>query len=89
MSIKYTNSKRYNLIRQGKLEDAIKLVLEYTPFPGSVCGSVCPNPCMEGCTRGGIDEAVQIGQLGYLSAFTKVDAPKVKTGKKSPLSVVG
>ena len=24
------------LIRQGKLEDAIKLVLEYTPFPGSV-----------------------------------------------------
>ena len=38
---------------------------------------------MEGCTRGGIDEAVQIGQLGYLSAFTKVDAPKVKTGKKN------
>ena len=79
--------KRYNLIRQGKLEDAIKLVLEYTPFPGSVCGSVCPNPCMEGCTRGGIDEAVQIGQLGYLSAFTKVDAPKVKTGKK--IAVIG
>lgn len=42
---------------------------------------------MEGCNCGGIDEAVQIGQLGYLSAFTKVDAPKVKTGKK--IAVIG
>ena len=36
--------KRYNLIRQGKLEDAIKLVLEYTPFPGSVCGKCLSKP---------------------------------------------
>lgn len=79
--------KRYNLIRQGKLEDAVKLVLEYTPFPGSVCGSVCPNPCMDNCTRSSIDEAVQIGPLGYLSAFTKVEAPKEKTGKK--IAVIG
>ena len=55
--------RRYDLLRQGKVEEAYKLVLEYTPFPGSVCGSVCPNPCMEGCTRGKIDEAVQIGPL--------------------------
>ena len=79
--------KRYNLIRQGKLDEAIKLVLEYTPFPGSVCGSVCPNPCMDGCTRGGMDMPVQIGGLGYLSAFTQVEALKNKTGKK--IAVIG
>lgn len=79
--------KRYNLIRQGKIDEAINLVLEYTPFPGSVCGSVCPNPCMEGCSRGGIDEPIQIGKLGYLSAFTKVEPPKKRTGKK--IAIIG
>ena len=73
---------RYNLIRQGRLQEAIELELQYTPFPGSVCGSVCPNPCMDGCTRGGIDEPIQIGPLGYLSAFTPVKKPAVSTGKK-------
>lgn len=73
---------RYNLIRQGRLQEAIELELQYTPFPGSVCGSVCPNPCMEGCTRGGIDEPIQIGQLGYLSAFTPVKKPAESSGKK-------
>lgn len=73
---------RYNLIRQGRLQEAIELELQYTPFPGSVCGSVCPNPCMDGCTRGGIDEPIQIGQLGYLSAFTPVKKPAESSGKK-------
>lgn len=74
--------KRMNLLRQGKMQEAINLELEYTPFPGSVCGSVCPNPCMDGCTRGSIDEPVQIGNLGWLSAYQKVDPPKHETGKK-------
>ncbi|MBR0329548.1 MAG: 4Fe-4S ferredoxin, partial [Selenomonadaceae bacterium] len=79
--------KRYNLIRQGKLQEAIDLELEYTPFPGSVCGSVCPNPCMDGCTRGGIDEPIQIGNLGWLSAYQKVAPPAVETGKK--IGIIG
>ena len=79
--------RRYDLIRLGKFEEAFKLELEYTPFPGSVCGSVCPNPCMDGCTRGTIDEPIQIGELGYKSAFINVDPPKVKTGKK--ISIIG
>lgn len=78
---------RHDLFRLGKNEDAIRLVLDYTPFPGSVCGSVCPRPCMEGCTRGKIDEPIQIGALGYASAFTKVDPPKELTGKK--IAVIG
>ncbi|MBR2179175.1 MAG: FAD-dependent oxidoreductase [Selenomonadaceae bacterium] len=79
--------RRYDLIRLGKTDDALKLELEYTPFPGSVCGSVCPNPCMDGCTRGTIDEPIQIGALGLKSSFVEVEAPKVKTDKK--VAIIG
>ena len=78
---------RYNLLRAGKVEEAYKLVLDYTPFPGSVCGGVCPNPCMEGCTRGGIDEAVQIGALGRCSIDVSLPRPTGPTGKK--VAVIG
>ena len=79
--------RRYALLREGKEEEALRLVLEYTPFPGSVCGSVCPNPCMEGCTRGGIDEAIQIGQLGFKSADLPAPVAKADTDKK--IAVIG
>lgn len=79
--------RRYDLIRLGKISEAVQLELEYTPFPGSVCGSVCPNPCMDGCTRGTIDEPIQIGALGLESAFAKVAPPENHTGKK--ISVIG
>ncbi len=79
--------RRYALLREGKEEEAFRLELEYTPFPGSVCGSVCPNPCMDGCTRGTIDEPIQIGDLGYKSAFLQVEPPKTKTGKK--IGIIG
>lgn len=78
--------RRYDLIRQGKLDEALQLELDYTPFAGSVCGSVCPNPCMDHCTRGTIDEPIQIGDLGYRSAFVPVAPPKEKTGRKSASS---
>ena len=79
--------RRYDLIRMGREEEAVQLELDYTPFPGCVCGSVCPNPCMDACTRGSIDEPIQIGRLGFLSAYAKVPAPTEKTGKK--VSVIG
>lgn len=44
--------KRWQLIREGRLAEAVDLSLEYTPFPATVCGYLCPNLCMEGCTRG-------------------------------------
>ena len=73
--------KRLNLIRQGKIDDALKLVLKFTPFPGSVCGTLCPNPCMDGCTRSTIDDAIKIGALGLESARVEIDSPKNLTGK--------
>lgn len=79
--------RRIALLRDGKVEEALRLVLEYTPFPGSVCGTLCPNPCMEGCTRGTIDEAIQIGALGFKSAYTNVDPPAERTGKS--VAIIG
>ena len=69
------------------MEEAYKLVLEYTPFPASVCGSVCPNLCMDGCTRKELDLSVQIGQLGNYSVDAYLEKPQVKTGKK--IAVIG
>ncbi len=81
------SQQRFNLLREGKIDEAYKLVLEYTPFPGSVCGAVCPNLCMDDCTRKTVDISAQIGKLGRY--FSEVDLPKAaaKTGKN--VAVIG
>lgn len=79
--------QRLALLSQDKIDEALKLVLKYMPFPGSVCGTLCPNPCMEGCSRSTIDEAIKIGELGLQSAYVEVEPTKVSTGKK--VSIIG
>lgn len=79
--------RRFNLLREGRAEEAYRLVLEYTPFPGAVCGSVCPNLCMQECSRRELDEAIQIGALGRYSVDIAAPAPEKATGKK--IAVVG
>lgn len=81
------SQRRFNLLREGRVEEACRLVLDYTPFPGSVCGGVCPNPCMWGCTRGEVDSPVQIGKLGSCSADVRVEKPPKRSGKH--LGVIG
>jgi NADPH-dependent glutamate synthase beta subunit-like oxidoreductase/NAD-dependent dihydropyrimidine dehydrogenase PreA subunit len=43
--------ERWQLIREGRVDEAVDLALAYTPFPASVCGYLCPNLCMQSCTR--------------------------------------
>lgn len=81
------SQRRYNLLREGKVEEAYKLVLEYTPFPGSVCGAVCPNVCMEDCTRKNLDISVQIGELGTYSKDVTLTKAAVHQGKN--VAVIG
>ena len=81
------SQRRFNLLREGKVDEAYRLVLDYTPFPGSVCGSVCPNPCMENCTRNELDSPVQIGKLGSCSADIRLEKPVQRSGKH--LGVIG
>lgn len=78
---------RFGLLRDNKTDEAYKLVLEYTPFPGSVCGGVCPNMCMTACTRCIIDTPANIKALGRQSYDIKVDLKVKDTGKK--VAIVG
>ncbi len=81
------SQQRFNLLRDGKIEEAYRLVLEYTPFPGSVCGAVCPNLCMDDCTRKTVDISAQIGKLGSYSAEARLPQAEAKTGKT--VAVIG
>jgi len=67
--------KRAMLIRQGRLKEALELVLHYTPFPATVCGEICPNLCMQSCTRAHIDKPLEINMMGKL-ALTLPSPPK-------------
>ncbi|MFA6001531.1 MAG: FAD-dependent oxidoreductase [Thermoleophilia bacterium] len=80
--------KRASLIRQGRLEEALALVLEYSPFPASVCGQVCPNLCMDACSRGlFVDKPHNIKQMGSLSL--EVPTPKKARSTGKTVAVIG
>jgi len=78
---------RINLLRQGKVREALELVLEYSPFPASVCGEVCPNLCMDACSRRFIDKPVGMKELGRLSLEAASPQLKPETGKR--VAVIG
>ncbi len=50
------------LIREGKYEEALELILRENPFPG-VCGRVCPHPCERECNRSELGGAIAIHAL--------------------------
>ncbi len=79
--------KRASLIRQNRLEDALALVLQYSPFPATVCGQICPNLCMDACTRGRIDAPLDMKTLGSLSL--EVPAPKRPRSTNRTVAVIG
>ncbi len=79
--------KRIDLIRKGKLKEAIELVFNYSPFPASVCGKLCPNLCMEECSRGYVDEHIKVSDLGIMSR--DVIAPSFPTTKAEKVAVIG
>lgn len=78
---------RLKLLREGKEQEALELVLRYSPFPASVCGQVCPNLCMDACSRRFLDSAVSMKQLGAMSIGTPAPPIKPDTGKK--VAVIG
>ncbi|WP_022850488.1 FAD-dependent oxidoreductase [Limisalsivibrio acetivorans] len=79
--------KRVALLRQGKIEEALRLVLDYSPFPASVCGQVCPNLCMDECTRLHVDAPVRIKELGIMSRDIPGFTPPEDNGRK--VAVIG
>ena len=81
------SQKRAQLIRADKLHEALELVLQYSPLPASVCGEICPNLCMQACTRGRVDRAYNIKEMGSASLEIKAPKPQKKTSRKA--AVIG
>ncbi|MGD0274439.1 MAG: FAD-dependent oxidoreductase [Syntrophales bacterium] len=80
--------RRWELIRKGKLDEAVDLVLQYTPFPATVCGYLCPNLCMQHCTRQTVKfPALDVALLGKASLQARVPQPAPSTGTK--VAVIG
>lgn len=80
--------KRWKLIREGLIDEAVNLALLFTPFPATVCGHLCPNLCMENCTRKKANlPPVDVSLLGKASLKAKSPEPAPKTGKK--IAVIG
>ncbi len=69
------------LVRQGKYEEAIKLILQRVPLPG-VLGRICPHPCEDVCRRSEVDQAVSIRELKRAAAdavdFSVLEVPRIK-----------
>ena len=58
-----TSAQGYvNLITAGRYAEALKVVMEYNPFPATV-GRVCHHPCEVECSRGKLDSPVSICAL--------------------------
>lgn len=79
--------QRIHLLRKGKIREALELVLQYSPFPASVCGSACPNPCMTACTRAAIDYPILINELGRRSL--EIPAPEPVWPLNKHVAVIG
>lgn len=79
--------KRAALIRESKLNEALELVLQYSPLPATVCGEICPNLCMNSCTRGQLDRPLAIDKLGKLSL--DLPAPKKAAATGHKIAIIG
>ena len=78
---------RLRLIREGRLDEAYNLVLQYTPLPGSVCGAICPNLCMDNCSRRGVDDSIEMQVLGQAATGKKPPQMAAPIGKK--VAIIG
>jgi len=80
--------KRWDLIRKGKVQEAVDLALQFTPFPATVCGYLCPNLCKQSCTRHQSDlEAIDTMVLGRASLNATVPPAPPSSGKR--IAVIG
>ncbi|MGB3225971.1 MAG: FAD-dependent oxidoreductase [Desulforhopalus sp.] len=78
---------RLRLIREGKIDEAYEMLLQYTPLPASVCGAVCPNLCMENCSRQGVDDPIDVQILGR--SINRVEAPVAAEPLGKKVAIIG
>jgi len=81
------------LTKAGKYEDALSLVREAIPFPGSL-GRVCPALCEDECERGTYDKSVSIRNIhrwlhDHELETGKIEEVEPKIDKKQKVAVIG
>ncbi|MFZ7125376.1 MAG: FAD-dependent oxidoreductase [Desulfobacterales bacterium] len=80
------------LIKVGKYEEAVRLIMEKIPLPG-VLGRVCPHPCETECRRQEVDEAIAIRDLKRYAAdqvdFESLPLPEIKEEREERVAVIG
>jgi NADPH-dependent glutamate synthase beta subunit-like oxidoreductase/glutamate synthase domain-containing protein 3/NAD-dependent dihydropyrimidine dehydrogenase PreA subunit len=80
--------RRWQLIREGRVDEAVDLALTYTPFPAAVCGYLCPNLCMQSCTRKEAALApVDTTRIGQASIAARLPELPALSGRR--IAVVG
>ena len=73
-----------SLIAQGRYEEALEVIREYNPFPGTVA-RVCDHPCEGECPRGTLDEPVAICDLeGFVADWVYAKKEGQSTADAAP-----
>jgi heterodisulfide reductase subunit A len=79
------------LIAQGKYTEAVQLIMERLPLPGTL-GRVCPHPCETQCRRGDVDAPVAIRALKRFAAdqvdLDQLPLPRIDE-KDQKIAVIG
>ena len=79
------------LIREGKFDDALRLIREKLPFPG-IIGRICTRPCEDVCLRKEVDEPIAIAHLKRSAAdYGKEDDLDLTIAgeKRARIAVIG
>jgi heterodisulfide reductase subunit A-like polyferredoxin len=81
------------LIRDGRYQDALRVIKEDNPFPG-ICGRICNHRCEDACNRGLIDDPVNIHSLkrfvtDKIYAEPRPTVPAVEVKYPQRVAVIG
>jgi len=87
-----TNVQGYvALIKSGRYQEAVKLIMEKLPLPGTL-GRICPAPCEKECRRAEVDSAVAIRALKRFAAdqvdLSGLPLPKIED-RPEKVAVIG
>jgi heterodisulfide reductase subunit A-like polyferredoxin len=82
------------LIREGRWEDALRVIKLDNPFPG-ICGRICNHRCETACNRGLVDEPINIRALKrfvtdkvYENERVKIEPAQIKFPDKR-VAIIG
>ena len=63
------------LIREGRYDDALRVIKEDNPFPG-ICGRICNHRCEDACNRRLLDQPVDIRALKRFVTDKVYESPR-------------